>query len=184
MDYGAGIYDPCTRTSWRPIELLQNGALRIILGAMPSSPIPALHVEAAFMPVRLRARTILTRMVARWRMLPQHPAAFLSHQLAVTDRCRRYYQRAPPLLQQVCRDAHLPPLRIGPQTPWPCYTLPWRAWVEPLPITSFFPPAPVSGPTEPGTVYRMLRTSHWRTRHILATDGSRSDDPVSVGAAF
>ena len=39
IEYGMGIYDPRNRTGWRPLERLQNGALRVITGAMSSSPI-------------------------------------------------------------------------------------------------------------------------------------------------
>ena len=45
-----GIYDPRTRTGWGPLERLQNRALRILPGAIPSMPVPSLHVECYHAP--------------------------------------------------------------------------------------------------------------------------------------
>lgn len=184
LDYGAGIYDPRTRTGWGPLERLQNRALRILLGAMPSTPVPSLHVESAIMPLRLRARYLLSCSIARWRSQPGHPAAFLASLLAGSARHRRYFARRPPLFIEVCVSASLPDVQPGPQRPWPCFSLSWCDWVRPLPVRLHFPPAPIVGPPEPHLLYRSARASYWRGRHILATDGSRSAAPVTVGAAF
>jgi len=83
------------------LERLQNGALRFILGPMPSSPLASLHVGYGIMPVRLRARVVLGATLARWRLQPGHLGALLSDHLVEDAHCRHYFRRHPLFLQQI-----------------------------------------------------------------------------------
>jgi len=139
---------------------------------------------SAIMPLRLRARYLLSCSIARWRSQPGYPAAYLSSPLAGSARHRRYFARRRPLFIEICVSASLPDVQPGPQRPWSCFLLSWCDWIRPLLERLHFPPAPIVGPPEPHLQHRSARASNWRGRHILATDGSRSAVPVTAGAAF
>lgn len=53
VDYGSIVYDSASQTVLNKLNIIQNTALRIILGAFHSSPIIAIQTEAGSEPLKL-----------------------------------------------------------------------------------------------------------------------------------
>jgi ribonuclease HI len=56
LDYGSFLMDPLPKYLQAKFDLVQSKCLRLILGAMRSSPVNALQVESVDMPLQLRRR--------------------------------------------------------------------------------------------------------------------------------
>lgn len=59
MDYGSIIYQNAKPNLLRKLDTVQNSALRLISGAMYTSPIPSLHAETNIIPLKHR-RSLLS----------------------------------------------------------------------------------------------------------------------------
>ena len=54
IDYGSIIYNSAKSSTLKKLEPIQNSALRLIIGAMYTSPVSSLHVEANVLPLKFR----------------------------------------------------------------------------------------------------------------------------------
>jgi hypothetical protein len=54
IDYGAQIYSSACNTSLKKLQIIQNTALRLALGALQSTPAQDLEVEAGVPPLKFR----------------------------------------------------------------------------------------------------------------------------------
>lgn len=54
IDYGCTLYGSASKNNLQKIDVFQNKALRICMGAMRSTPIEPLHVEALEPPLKYR----------------------------------------------------------------------------------------------------------------------------------
>ena len=54
LDYGAIIYDSAKKSELQKLNKIQNTSIRLITGAMYSSPIPSIHVESNMLPLHYR----------------------------------------------------------------------------------------------------------------------------------
>jgi ribonuclease HI len=73
-DYGSVLWWKGYRSLIKPLELLQNMALRKILGVFRTAPIKAMEVEAGLLPPHIRLSNQLRRYRLRMLMLPRnHP---------------------------------------------------------------------------------------------------------------
>lgn len=73
FDYGSFIFEPCNKIPLNNLNLLQAKCLRIIIGAMKSSPKNALQVECADPPLGLRRQYISDRFLFKISQYPSHP---------------------------------------------------------------------------------------------------------------
>lgn len=61
MEYGSVIYDEFTEKRFQKLRVVENNALRTILGARKTSPISSLEVEAYIMPLDLRFKYLFMK---------------------------------------------------------------------------------------------------------------------------
>lgn len=73
FDYGMFLLDPGDKLSLDKISKIQYKCLRIILGAMKSSPINALQVECVDPPLYLRRQFLSDRFFLKIIQYPSHP---------------------------------------------------------------------------------------------------------------
>lgn len=73
LDYGSFLLVPGNKKGFRKLDLIQSKALRIILGAMRSSPINALQVECADPPLNLRRQFLADSYLFRVLQFSHHP---------------------------------------------------------------------------------------------------------------
>lgn len=69
MDYGSVAYGSATKSVLRRLDVIQAKALRLCLGAVKTSPVCALQVEAGEMPLNIRRKQLL---VNYWVNLKGH----------------------------------------------------------------------------------------------------------------
>lgn len=65
LDYGTFLLEPCSVAGLRKLDGIQSKSLRIISGAMKSSPLNALQVECEEPPLQLRRQFLSDRMFYR-----------------------------------------------------------------------------------------------------------------------
>lgn len=73
LDYGTFILEPCNAVALHKLDIIQSKALRIIAGAMRSSPINALQVECSEAPLHLRRQFLCDRFLFRAFQVYNHP---------------------------------------------------------------------------------------------------------------
>lgn len=111
FDYGSLILEPCNKVALKKFDLLQAKCLRIILGAMKSSPKNALQVECVDSPLSLRRQYLADRFVFKIMSNSSHPLIprleSLSHEVTVS----RYWTHKdkPRILQSYLKLKSLPP---------------------------------------------------------------------------
>ena len=72
IEYGAVIYSGASDSTLKNLDTIQNAFLRIAIGAMKTSPIPCLQVEAAVPPLNLRRMEQSLRYISKVSFHPNH----------------------------------------------------------------------------------------------------------------
>ena len=72
IEYGAVIYAGASDNTLKKLDTIQNSFLRIALGAMKTSPIPSLQVEAFIPPLNLRRMEQSLRYTSKILFQPNH----------------------------------------------------------------------------------------------------------------
>ena len=70
LDYGSIFYMSASQTTLAKLDIIQNSCLRIIVGAMKSSPIISLEVESNIPPLSIHRDYVLLRYYFRFVSLP------------------------------------------------------------------------------------------------------------------
>ncbi len=96
LDYAAGLYGPGTQKMWKMLRGVQNSALKIILGAMPSTTLPSLAVEGGVLPLELCATELVSRCIARWGCKRGHPVIDGLRHISRPGWVHPYFGRKPP----------------------------------------------------------------------------------------
>lgn len=73
FDYGSTIYDTAAETNLNKIEVVQNAALRIISGALRTSPVISLRVDSGIPSLANRRKSLLGTYICRIKENPQNP---------------------------------------------------------------------------------------------------------------
>ncbi|KAF4514170.1 UNVERIFIED_CONTAM: hypothetical protein B566_EDAN019322 [Ephemera danica] len=87
LEYGSSIFGNASTPQWKRLERVQNSAIRTILGSFPSSPIPALQLEAGIPPLSVRAKFLTNKFLLKVCSQKLHP---LNDKL---PRLQRYIQK-------------------------------------------------------------------------------------------
>ena len=99
--------DAQTKKNWNGLQRVCSSGIRVSLGALPSSPIMSLLVEAAEWPIKTRIQYLTDRLLIRWRSQQQHPALLKLQGIESNRRMRKYFDARPPLL--LTRYRQIPP---------------------------------------------------------------------------
>ena len=81
IEYGAAVYSGGKTKTLDRLEPIQNSFLRVALGAMRTSPISALQVEANIPPLSIRRKELSLRFYAKIQQFPDHVAYTAIHTL-------------------------------------------------------------------------------------------------------
>ena len=122
LDYCNPIQNVANKTAIEELDRIQNQGLRLICGAMKSTPIAALEIEANIEPLDIRRQRSLVEAVERYhRAEPDHPNRKLVEQWKTNQRL----QQQSPLeaYSKLSETHHLPPnrkneSRFSKSTPW------------------------------------------------------------------
>ncbi|KAJ0169404.1 hypothetical protein K1T71_014991 [Dendrolimus kikuchii] len=109
IDYGSFLMEPCNKLSLAKLNRLQAKCLRLITGAMKSSPTNALQVECLEPPLALRSQFLADRFFFRVTELSHHPLLIsLSdlHELVTTSPYWNH-KTYPPLIKSYQKSLNL-----------------------------------------------------------------------------
>ncbi|XP_052739677.1 RNA-directed DNA polymerase from mobile element jockey isoform X2 [Bicyclus anynana] len=119
FDYGSFIFEPCNKEGLEKLNLVQTKCLRIIVGAMKSSPNAALMVECVDPPLDLRRQYLSDRYVSKLIQVSSHPLLpyldSLSHKVNIDN---YWVNKDPPRLVRSYRRCKALPQPIS-QSPAP-----------------------------------------------------------------
>ena len=73
LEYGSTAWSTCAKTTQQALDKVQNQALRIITGAMRSTPIKAMEKLTGIQPLALRREAKIMVQAEKFRCLPDHP---------------------------------------------------------------------------------------------------------------
>lgn len=73
LDFGSFVLVPCHKSALHKLDLIQAKALRVVLGAMKSSPTRAMQVEAFDPPLHLRRQYLADRFLFQVYQMNSHP---------------------------------------------------------------------------------------------------------------
>ena len=74
LDYGSILLNTASKTLTNKIEVAQNNALRIVLGAMKSTPTKLLYLDSGITPVHHRRTALSCKYLIRLSQRPHNPA--------------------------------------------------------------------------------------------------------------
>lgn len=99
LDYGSFLLEPCNKSALVSLDKIQSKCLRIICGAMKSSPINALQIECSEPPLHLRRQYLSDRFFYKVIQLSNHPLISKLHSLSDFISSGRYWiHKEPPCL--------------------------------------------------------------------------------------
>lgn len=73
LDYGTFILEPGNKSAFKKLDLIQSKALRLVTGAMRSSPVNALQVECVDAPLQIRRQFLADKFLFRTIQDLNHP---------------------------------------------------------------------------------------------------------------
>jgi len=118
LDYGSFLYGSASKTQLAKLARFQNKALRLIIGGLSSTPIPALCAKTGITPLKFRRNYLTERFIAR--SISQVPAPIIPAMQNVSNnsRCTQWKlpllcKRATILLKLEKFTLKLPPYRLS-----------------------------------------------------------------------
>ena len=177
IDYGFFVLDPCNKAASEKLNKIQYKCLRIILGAMRSSPTNALQVECVDPPYPIRRQFLSDRFVCKLLQLSSHPLVSRLSQLSelVSDN-----PNISCLLDSFLKFTRLP----NPATCFtrnPLYSIPFRALTYSPPILTNL--GLVKGSLNTNTEFQSYIHLNWYNHILIYTDASKLTKDGCVGAA-
>lgn len=182
LDYGSFTLEPCSKVALSKLDRIQFQALRIILGAMKSSPTNALQVEATDSPLSLRRQYLADRFYLRLSLLDDHPLIPKLQELStlITDSGFWFNKNPPCLINSLRKFNNLPDPSYSCSL-LPLFSCMYEALIyQPNIILNFG-----ISKNEPGANNSFLHKidNFWRGWTLLFTDSSRLVISGAVGSA-
>lgn len=108
LDYCSYLIEPCNKEALRKLDSIQAKCLRIVIGAMKSSPINALQVECAEPPLNLRRQYLADRFLSKVFSLLSHPLLPILEQIFLSLDVSSYWKnKCMPLMNRYRELKHL-----------------------------------------------------------------------------
>ena len=73
LEYGCCLYSAAAKTTFKPIQVIQNNCLRIATGALKNVKIETLEVESGVYPIKYHFDKICLRTAATIISMKEHP---------------------------------------------------------------------------------------------------------------
>lgn len=179
LDYGTFLLEPCNKSGLKKLDTIQSKSLRIILGAMKSSPISAMQVECVEPPLYLRRNYLCDKYFLRVLEQKAHPLLPKLLHLNELMSCSKYwkYKTAPLLVKSYLKFLNLLPntyqSSINPLFKYPYECLTITPEIIKLDIEKETPCA--------NHHFNNIINNKWSGYHLLFTDASKLDGNVGVG---
>lgn len=181
LDFGSFLLSPCSKASLVLMDNIQVKALRVVLGAMKSSPKQAILVESSDPPLHLRRQYLADRYLFRVSQISSHP--IISKLQTLRGLLRLPYWRnkeKPTLIKSLSRlngfSASLYQLEF-----LPLYSLSFEALCFSAPV--LLNVGLDKKCTSANTIFLKIVAERWSGWDLFFCDASKSHG-VPVGAAF
>ena len=183
LDYGSFLLEPLSKSNIAKLNLIQSQALRIIAGAMKSSPINALQVECVVPPLSLRRQYLADRFLLKAARFSNHP---LFPKLTLLNRYvdnNPYWRIKPrPLLTISFQRLESQTVQVFQNPLLPLYSTPYDSVMH-RPSVNIALGVGKTSPNANG-LFNSIMDSHWRNWVRIFTDASKTLPNGHVGAAF
>lgn len=181
FDYGSFLLEPCSKIALSCLDKIQSKCLRIICGAMKSSPINALQVECLDPPLRLRRQLLADRFFFRAAQSSDHPLIYRMNSLANVITSSKYWTHKdlPCLIKSFQKLSEVPLLLTTPGNP--IFHIPYDALIY-RPNVIFSLGLKKSSPGTNNDFLKILAEKWDGWLHIF-TDASKLSKEGYVGSA-
>ena len=191
IDYGYPIYGSTSPTNYSKLQIIQNSAVRIILGAWRSSPIIDMHGELALPMLSIHHKDVALKYLWKIQNYPaEHPvfqkvSSNFSHMISSWE--TRSFKHKVPFIkrsQDIARDLDIACSSFYPHeevSPIP----PWESLIS-LISTSLLTPVKGLPSTAKVTSFLVTLAFNYPDYTFIYTDGSKMkmEDVTFVGAAI
>lgn len=182
LDYGTFLLEPGSVKAFKKLDLIQSKALRIVSGAMRSSPINALQVECGDPPLHLRRQYLADKFIFRSFQFLNHSLYNKLQQLShCIDTSAYWRHKKPPCLINSFKKFINIKAPIHRSINYPLFNTSFEALMS-LPEIHFnFDLNKHDICTK--FSFNLLKNTVWVDYHHIFTDASKhsSSDPVGVG---
>lgn len=182
LDYGTFILDPGNRAALDKLSKIQSKCLRIVLGAMKSSPINAMQVECVDPPLHLRRQFLSDRFVSKLIQNPDHTLILKIKkllELTKSSNCSPE-EKLPCVVRSYLKFSQLPCPIVQLRTN-PLFSISYDALIfQPTIILNF---GIDKDSIEPCNLFYEIIGKKWTDWLTIYTDASKLSDDSEVGAA-
>ena len=179
LDYNGFLYDDIAGRGIDSLQIIQNAAIRIILGAMRTSNIDTLHIEADLPTLDRRRKYLLLRYFIRSSARPKglsHQILTTQHQTETPSARERRFPLISFRLQKLINHFQI---NIPPILPIPPLT---SMWLDPVPNIDFLFTSnkKITSLQEIAQLFLEYQDKH-RNHFFFFTDGSVADGKTGAG---
>ncbi|XP_045535549.1 uncharacterized protein LOC123721298 [Papilio machaon] len=182
LDYGIFILEPCNKLPLHALDKVQAKCLRLITGAMKSSPINAMQVECVDPPLHIRRQYLSDRFIFKIFQTSSHSLLPKLHELSHLVTAGGYWaHKEPPCLVKSYLKITRLACPLSQTTLNPIFEIPYQALVHnpniilDLNITK--------DPASANTNFQRIVDERWSDWLIIYTDASKLSVHGYVGAA-
>ncbi|KAL0849653.1 hypothetical protein ABMA28_013907 [Loxostege sticticalis] len=180
FDYASFLLDPCNKTVLDKLTKMQSKCLRVILGAMKSSPINALQIESVDPPLYLRRQYLSDRFFVKAAQNSSHPLLDKLNLLSTFYDPSVPSQKIPCILLSHQKFSRLPsPIETFSLNP--LFSNSFESLIfQPQIILNFG----ISKDSHSASQeFSQIIFEHWQGWHMLFTDASKLAEDKCVGSA-
>lgn len=182
LDYASFLIEPTSKKNLARLDRIQFQSLRLIIGAMRSSPINALQVEAVEAPLHFRRQFLADKFLFKCLRLSNHPLMVKVTTLSAQVKSLQYWRNKsiPLLVKSLHTYSAYKPL-LNPSDRLPLYTNSFHIHlIKPNILLSL---GIINNHEAPRKLIQILNSKYsgWK---IIYTDGSKTSLSNQVGAAF
>lgn len=182
FDYGSFILEPCNKLALSKLDRIQAKCLRIITGAMKSSPTNALQVECVDPPYNLRRQFLSDRYFFKSLQTsshPLHPILESLHQ-AVTNSPYWVHKVSPPLVNSYKKFKDLP-VQVYQSYKNPLFEVPYDSLI--FQPTVIFSLGISKNQIGADSIFNRVIAEKWPDYLTIFTDAAKLCDQGPVGSA-
>ncbi|KAL0892118.1 hypothetical protein ABMA27_015319 [Loxostege sticticalis] len=180
FDYASFLLDPCNKSALDKLTKTQSKCLRIILGAMKSSPINALQIECVDPPLYLRRQYLSDRFYVKAAQNSSHPLLEKLELLSSLSTSSDSSQNIPCILLSFLKFNRLPtPIEKVPLNPLFSNSFESLIFQPPIILNFGISKDSISARQE----FYSILSEHWQGWLTMYTDASKLAEDGCVGAA-
>jgi ribonuclease HI len=183
LDFGTFIFEPCNKAALSILETIQAKALRLVTGAMKSSPNRAVQVECVDPPLDLRRQLLSDRYLFGISSQSSHPLLPKLRLLQLYGSTKAFWRNKekPNLVQSLEKIATFKS-PIMKSRSLPLYSVPFESLMHSPNVitnTGIDKKSPMAN-----SIFTKYANSRFQGYSLFFTDASKLTDQGCVGAAF